>query len=56
MVDGCTHHVGYLKAVWLNIFGPVFRGFTPESDGGGGRDALPKAGCLKAEWLDPGVL
>ena len=25
---------GYLKAVWLKIFGPVFRGFRPEIDPG----------------------
>ena len=25
---------GYLKAVWLKIFGPAFRGFRPKIDPG----------------------
>ena len=31
-VGACFSETGYLKAVWLEIFGPVFPGFLAEAD------------------------
>ena len=44
---------GYLKAVWLKIFGPVFRGFRPEIDPGTPLDRA-RPGHQFAPKISPG--